>query len=72
MKGSLNNLKFPSNSYNVSNRIEDNFINNNYDTINLWWEKKETKKAREAFCRNYIRRTNKPIEKTYQLIKSLI
>ena len=30
VKGSLNNLKFPSNSYNVSNRIEDNFINNNY------------------------------------------
>lgn len=30
VKGSLNNLKFPSNNYNVSNRIEDNFINKNY------------------------------------------
>jgi hypothetical protein len=30
VKGSLNNLKFPSNSYNVSHRIGDNFIYNNY------------------------------------------
>ena len=30
VKGSLNKLKFPSNSYNVSHRIGDNFIYNNY------------------------------------------
>ena len=30
VKRSLNNLKFPDNGYNVSNRIEDKFINNNY------------------------------------------
>lgn len=30
VKGSLNDLKFPDSSYNVSHRIEDTFINNNY------------------------------------------
>jgi len=38
------------------------FINKNFETIEIWWRKKELQKAREKFCNRYARVSNEPLK----------
>ena len=48
-----------------------NFLNQNYDEIDKWWEKKQTQDARSNFCEIFAKTTDNPVEETLNLIKKL-
>lgn len=48
-----------------------NFINKNYDSIDEWWENKNTQRARINFCNKFARRTNTPVTSFFNLIKKI-
>jgi putative transferase (TIGR04331 family) len=48
-----------------------NFINKNYYSIEKWWNNEKTQKARNNFCKYYAKKTDKPVQSVFSLIKKI-